>query len=67
MKAKDKKKIQSLLNAIYKVHNKCCELMDEGIVEEYSLDICSLDIVSNELEGVLRCCDAKKITNDHSY
>lgn len=51
MKAADKKKCEALVKAIQKVHGQICDLTHSGVLEEYSVDICALDAVVQEIEN----------------
>lgn len=48
-----KERIETLISNIREVHRQCCDLMEDGTVPEYSIDICSLDEVRNSLEAQL--------------
>ena len=50
MKAKDKRRIEALLKSFRRVHNQCCDLMDDGVFKEGALDICALDEITAKLE-----------------
>lgn len=50
----DKNKVQKALDAIRKAQSLCIDLMDEGILPDYSLDIPSLGEIDTVLENFIK-------------
>jgi hypothetical protein len=59
MKEKDKRRVEQLLKLFRRVHNSCCDLMDDGVFENGKLDICSLDEITAILEHKLKQAETK--------
>jgi len=53
MTAAHKKKVQKALDAIREAQSLCIDLMDDGIMPEYSLDIPSLGEIDTVLTDAL--------------